>query len=58
MEEFLNYLIKQIVTKPEEVKIEKRKKTASYFLRLEWQKKIGVVLSAAGATLSTLCAIF
>ena len=31
MEEFLNYLIKQIVTKPEEVKIEKEEKDGQLF---------------------------
>ncbi len=31
MEEFLDYLIKQIVTKPEEVKIEKEEKDGQLF---------------------------
>lgn len=35
MEEFLDYLIKQIVTKPEEVKIEKEEKDGQLFFTVE-----------------------
>ena len=35
MEEFLGYLIKQIVTKPEEVKIEKEEKDGQLFFSVE-----------------------
>jgi len=35
MEEFLDYLIKQIATKPEEVKIEKEEKDGQLFFTVE-----------------------
>ena len=35
MEEFLDYLIKQIITKPEEVKIEKEEKDGQLFFTVE-----------------------
>ena len=35
MEEFLDYLIKQIATKPEEVKIEKEEKDGQLFFSVE-----------------------
>ena len=55
MEEFLDYLIKQIVTKPEEVKIEKEEKDGQLFFTVEVaQEDRGRLIGRGGNIINSL----
>ncbi|MBP8590871.1 KH domain-containing protein [Candidatus Shapirobacteria bacterium] len=55
MEEFLDYLIKQIVTNPEEVKIEKEEKDGQLFFSIEVaEKDRGRLIGRGGNIINSL----